>query len=119
MQFDPMKPIWLQVATALKTRLVRGEIPPGGKLPSGREMAVEYGINPNTAARVYQEMEKEGACFTKRGMGTFATDDAARIEAIRTEMAEGLISSFFEGAAQLGLDKEKAIKMLLDDAKDA
>ena len=60
MQFDPNSPIWLQVMTAIKTDIAAGRIKPGDKLPGGRELAVTYSINPNTAARVYQELEKEG-----------------------------------------------------------
>ena len=52
MQYDPNSPIWLQVMTAIKTDIVTGRRPPGEKLPGGRELAVQYTINPNTAARV-------------------------------------------------------------------
>ena len=51
MQFDPMRPIWLQVMGEIETGIVTGAHPPGAKLPGGRELAVQYGINPNTAAR--------------------------------------------------------------------
>ena len=75
MNYDPMTPIWLQVATQIKQQIVTGVLPPGAKLPGGRDLAVQYGINPNTAARIYQEMEREGVCETKRGLGTFVTED--------------------------------------------
>lgn len=71
MQFDPMSPIWLQVMTALKTDIAVGKRLPGEKLPGGRDLALAFSINPNTAARVYQELEKEGLCETRRGMGTY------------------------------------------------
>ena len=64
MDFNPMMPIWLQVVTAIKHDLVCGIIQPGSKLPGGRDLAVKYSINPNTAARGYQELEKEGICET-------------------------------------------------------
>ena len=47
MNFDPMTPIWAQVATHLKQRIVTGELPPGSKLPGGRDLALEYGIKRN------------------------------------------------------------------------
>ena len=74
MNFDPMSPIWLQVAIRIKQQIVTGELPPGSKLPGGRDLAMQYGINPNTAARIYQELEREGLCATQRGLGTFVTE---------------------------------------------
>nr|MCR5162117.1 GntR family transcriptional regulator [Lachnospiraceae bacterium] len=37
MNFDPMSPIWLQVATRIKQQIVTGQLPPGSKLPGGRD----------------------------------------------------------------------------------
>ena len=51
MDYDPMSPIWLQVVNRIKGSIATGAIEPGGKLPGGRDMAVQYSINPNTAAR--------------------------------------------------------------------
>ena len=87
MQYDPNSPIWLQVMTAIKTDIVTGRRPPGEKLPGGRELAVLYTINPNTAARVYQELEREGLCESRRGMGTYVTGDEERIAQVRGTMA--------------------------------
>ena len=56
MEFNSRIPIYLQVIDDIKKRLVTGGIEPGAKLPSTRELAVEYNINPNTAARIYREM---------------------------------------------------------------
>ena len=75
MQYNPSIPIYLQVEAELIKDMLNGKLPPGEKLPSGRDLAVKYKINPNTASRVYQELEMKGLCFTKRGMGTFVTED--------------------------------------------
>ena len=77
MQYDPNTPIWLQVMTLLKTDIVTGKSAPGSKLPGGRDLALKYTINPNTAARVYQELEKAGLCETRRGLGTFVTKNGS------------------------------------------
>ena len=112
MKFDPSVPIYLQVVDAIKNDLVTGRILPGDKLPSGRDLAMQYTINPNTAARVYQEMDRQQLCFTKRGMGTFATEDAERIAQLKTEMAEQLLSQFLDGCSALGISKDDAIRMI-------
>ena len=60
-------PIYVQVVRDIKkanrTQAARF---PGEKLPSNRELAGLYKVNPNTAARIYKEMEAEGYCYTRR-----------------------------------------------------
>ena len=112
MNFDPMSPIWLQVATRLKQQIVTGDLPPGSKLPGGRDLALQYGINPNTAARIYQEMEREGLCRTQRGLGTFVTESRETIEALREEMARQAVSRFLADLAGLGLSRDEAVRLI-------
>lgn len=112
MQFDPMRPIWLQVMGEIETSIVTGARAPGEKLPGGRDLAMLYGINPNTAARVYQELEKAGLCETRRGMGTFVTEDAQRITGLRIELARQAVQEFMVKIDSLGVSKEEAAKMI-------
>ena len=112
MNFDPMSPIWLQVATRLKQQIVTGELPPGSKLPGGRDLALQYGINPNTAARIYQELAREGLCRTQRGLGTFVTESRETIGALREEMARQAVSRFLADLAGLGLSREEAVRLI-------
>ena len=112
MDFDPNRPIWLQVMKALETDIATGKRPPGDKLPGGRELALQYAINPNTAARVYQELEKQGLCETRRGLGTFVTGDAERIASVREELAREAVQAFLERMKVLGIRPEQASEML-------
>ncbi len=112
MEFSSGSPIWLQVLTDLERKIISGHHPPGSKMPGGRDLAVEYGINPNTAARVYQELEKKGLCETRRGLGTFVTGDGKRIDALKQEMAEETIRRFLEDMRKLGFSREETEKMI-------
>ena len=115
MQYDPMRPIWLQVMGEIETSIAAGERKPGEKLPGGRELAVAYGINPNTAARVYQELEKAGLCETRRGMGTYVTNDPAHIDALRQEMARQAVELFLKKIESLGITRREAARMILKE----
>ena len=117
MEFDTASPIWMQVATRIKTEMVTRKLPPGAKLPGGRELALQYTINPNTAARVYQELEKESLVEMRRGMGTYVTEDPARIEALRTGMAQDAVRDYLRRTASLGLSLEEA-KALISQEED-
>lgn len=117
MKYEANSPIYLQVIDAIKLDIINGRIKPGEKLPSGRDLAVSYTINPNTAARVYQELERQGLCYTRRGMGTFATEDSSRIVQCKDEMAGETLSRFLNSLKELGITKEEAIDMI-NEAND-
>ena len=112
MEYNSALPIYLQVANVIKRDIVTGKLELGEKLPSVRELAVAYTINPNTVSRVYKELELEDVCFTRRGMGTFVTQDPEKVKTMKREMAGTLIYEFLEGMKQLGFTQEEAIKVL-------
>ena len=88
---------------------------PGEKLPGGRELALSFGINPNTAARLYQELEKAGVCETRRGMGTFVTSNREKITALRTELARQAVDQFLEKMQSLGVSPMEAARMIQEE----
>ena len=112
MEYVSSSPIWLQVMTDLERQIVTGKRPPGSKLPGGRDLAVEYGINPNTASRVYQELEKSGLCETRRGLGTFVTENGERIAALKRHLARETIRSFLDRMEKLGFTREETENMI-------
>lgn len=112
MEYVSSSPIWLQVMTDLERQIVTGKRPPGSKLPGGRDLAVEYGINPNTASRVYQELEKSGLCETRRGLGTFVTENGERIAALKRHLAGETIRGFLDRMEKLGFTREETENMI-------
>ena len=115
MEYNTSQPIYLQVMDAIKREIVTGKLAPGDKLPSVRDLAILYTINPNTVSRVYKELEMEAVCFTRRGIGTFVTEDTKKVQKMKEEMAETLIREFLEGMKQLGFSQAEAIRVLEED----
>ena len=115
MQFETTRPIWLQVKGEIEASIVSGEKPPGEKLPGGRDLALAYGINPNTAVRVDQELERDGLCETRRGMGTYVTGDPERIAAVRSALARQAVADFRKKVKALGVSREEAARMILEE----
>nr|WP_317282449.1 GntR family transcriptional regulator [uncultured Sellimonas sp.] len=109
MEYNAGIPIYMQVIRDIKKKIVRRQLLPGEKLPSNRELAVMYKVNPNTAARIYKEMEADGYCYTKRGLGTFIAEDDNMQKSIRKEMAEELLQGFMDEMKDLGFNKEEII----------
>lgn len=112
MEFNNNIPIYVQVIDDIKKDIIKGVLLPGEKLPSGRDLAYKYKINPNTANRVYKELEAEEVCFTKRGIGTYVTEDNEKLTVIKEEMAGQLLDKFIEGMKDLGFTKDELINML-------
>jgi GntR family transcriptional regulator len=100
-EFDPNRPIYLQIIEEIKKRAVRGLYPPGEKLPSVREMAQEMGVNPNTMARAYSELERESFVFTKRGQGSFVTELVDSVESERQRLADAAVERFVSEIQEL------------------
>src|SRR4051812_48034269 len=89
-------PIYAQVERGLRAAIAAGRVKPGDQLPTGGELAGGLGVNANTIARVYSELERAGVFETRRGVGTFgragraearpASEHARRLRAFATRM---------------------------------
>lgn len=64
-------PVFQQICTGIAERIRTGELVPGQRLPTIRELAVQLVVNPNTVARAYRELEQEGLVASVVGRGTF------------------------------------------------
>ena len=112
MEFNNNIPIYIQVIEKIKQEIVTGKLKPGEKMPSSRDYGNELGINFNTVARVYKEMEMEELLFTRRGLGTFVTESEDRIGQLRYEMAKKQIENFIFNMKQIGYRKKDMIKFI-------
>ena len=115
MEFDNNIPIYIQVVNKIKQYLITGKLNPGDKMPSTRDFANEVGLNLNTVARVYKELEMESIVFTKRGLGTFVTESEEKVNSIRSEMARDLLLNFINGMKGIGYKKEEIVSILNDN----
>lgn len=106
-EFQASNPIYLQIVERICYQIVRGDIQPGEKLLSVREMAVESGVNPNTVQRTYGELERMGIVVTKRGQGTFVCNDEQRIHKLKQSLQTKIIETFISNMKELGVSDEE------------
>lgn len=118
MEYNAAAPIYLQVINDLKKKMVKGELKPGEKMPASRELAVMYKVNQNTAARIYREMELAGYCFTRRGIGTFVSEEENMFEELKQEMAGELLDNFMHEMKDLGFRKGDIITRITEYKED-
>ena len=67
-------PIYEQICNSIKEGILKGYLKKGDALPSVRKLASMLDINPNTTAKSYAELEKQGVIVTEKGKGTFISD---------------------------------------------
>src|SRR5258708_2117980 len=66
-------PLYAQLERSIRFAISTGRLRLADQLPPGRQLAVELGINANTVARVYAELQRAGVVETRRGVGTFVS----------------------------------------------
>jgi GntR family transcriptional regulator len=76
---DSTVPIFEQIIAEVKAAVARGAAAPGEVIPSVRQMAAQVLVNPNTVARAYRELEREGIVYTRKGLGVFISEGAAKL----------------------------------------
>ena len=108
-------PIYQQISGEIKNRLISGQLKIGDKLPSVREIAEEFKVNPNTVQRVFMELEKEGLTYAERGIGTFIKKDPMMVKYLREKEAEKIRIRFINEAKKLGLSLEEILEDLQAD----
>jgi len=111
-EFQASKPIYMQIVDKITNEIVQGKKLPGEKLLSVREMAVQMGVNPNTIQRTYSELERLNIVETRRGQGTFVSDNTALMEELGRNMQDEIIKSFIQKMEEIGVDKRHLVQLL-------
>ena len=104
-QCDPTSrvPIYRQLIEQIRQAVARGRLRPGSRLPSVRVMSRELVVNPNTVARAYTELEREGVLNTRQGLGVFVAEPQAELSgAARRERLSASLDRFLTEAVHLG-----------------
>lgn len=100
-------PIYMQIMEKIRAAVVSGELAAGQKVASVRELAEEFGVNPNTMQRALSELEREGLLISERTSGRFVTKDTEIIDRARKEAAESIVREFLQKMRSLGYTKEQ------------
>ena len=110
--FDNNIPIYIQLLEYMKIYLISGVFKSGEKLPSVREFANTFKVNPNTMQKALAELENMNLIYTERTNGKYVTNDTELIEKLKDEYAITLVNSFLQGMKKIGLGKADSIKYL-------
>ena len=95
---DP-RPVFRQIADEVQRCIAVGILRRDEALPAVRELAAQLKVNANTVQHAYRTLEREGAVYVKRGLGTFAAaaprETRAKQNAVARQIAERMLREGF------------------------
>ena len=112
---DDPRAIYQQVADGIKELIACGELPEGTALPPVRQLAADLGVNLNTIAAAYRELQKDGLIAVKHGSGSVV---ASRTTTERSH--EELLRPLRTALTQLvlaGLPQSKILGMVSEELR--
>jgi GntR family transcriptional regulator len=108
---DPQdaRPLYLQIMDEVRRAVVVGTLRAEDPLPSVRELAGELVVNPRTVSQAYQELEREGVIYVRRGQGTFVSPTVKRRAGERRSLALAVAKRALLEARRNGLSAEELV----------
>jgi GntR family transcriptional regulator len=96
--------MYLQIVEQVRHEIAAGALRADDELPSVRALAARHLINPNTVARAYLELERDGLLCKRKGAGTYVSSEAIALSATHRIHAVGeLLDKALATAAEFGL----------------
>lgn len=110
-------PIYRQLIEQVRAGIATGKLQPGDRLPSVRQLSKELVVNPNTIARTYTELERDGMLHTRQGLGVFVAEWTSELtKQSRREKLVAALDHFLTEAVHLGFSAEEVQKLLAERA---
>lgn len=105
-------PIYLQVKDRVIGMMLDGILKSGDALPSVRQVAAEYQLNPITVSRAYQELVDDNLVEKRRGIGMYVTEGASEklLASERERFVRDEWPAMVERIRRLGLDIEQLLR---------
>ena len=112
-KFSGDRPVYQQIMENIRGAVLRGELPPGGKIPSVRDLAAAAQVNPNTMQRAMTELEREGLLIGGGTSGRTVTENPQVLQEMRERILEELARECAEKFMVFGITPSQAARLLL------
>ena len=114
------KPIYEQITSQIKQKIMQGELKEGDALPSMRLLAKDLHISVITTKRAYEDLERDGFITTVVGKGSFIREaDQEFVREERLRAVEGHLQAAVDAARQCGMEETELVdilKLLFEEA---
>ena len=111
--------MYLQIVQQVKEALRLGLLEVGDQLPTVREVVADVGINPNTVAKAYRELEREGLVDARPGRGTFVAGTLGSTSLEYHDALRDALLSWIDDARRAGLDAESIHALVSSTLREA
>jgi GntR family transcriptional regulator len=106
-------PIYQQLAQQIREAIARGELRPEAGLPSVRQLSRDLVVNPNTVARAYTELEREGLLVSRPGRGIYVAEPRVDLtRAARDRRLTEQLDRWLTGAVHLGCSADEVLALV-------
>lgn len=112
-------PIYQQLAQQIREAIARGELQAAASLPSVRHLSRELIVNPNTVARAYTELEREGLLISRPGRGIYVAqprNDLTR--AARDRRLTEQLDRWLTEAVNLGYSADEVLGLVAQRVRE-
>lgn len=99
-------PVYEQIKMGIKEAVMSGQFQRDSQIPSIRELAKDIQVNPNTVARAYRELEREGIIFSRPGIGFMINVNKEGIKSQLLQDLEGELSPVVSRMKKARITKE-------------
>ncbi len=109
------EPIYRQLAEQVRAAIARGQLTAGDRLPSVRELSRTLVVNPNTIARTYTDLEREGVLHTRPGLGVFVAAPGSELtRPVRKKRLVERIDGLLTEAVHLAFTRDETRELIED-----
>ena len=112
-KFTGDRPVYQQIMAAIRGAILKGELAPGKKVPSVRDLAAEAQVNPNTMQRALTELEREGLLVGGGTSGRTVTTNETVLKAMKDRILEELARECAEKFMVFGITPAQAAQLLM------
>ncbi|GFZ76770.1 GntR family transcriptional regulator [Paenibacillus marchantiophytorum] len=112
LSFNNRDPVYLQVVRYFKEEIATGKLAAGKEIPSRRELAGMFQINPNTAQKAYKEMEEQKLITTEGNSPSRITTDAHILNSIREELIREAVEVFVQSIRKMELPTDELLRFV-------
>jgi GntR family transcriptional regulator len=112
------RPVYQQIVDQIKRDIALGRLIKDEKLPTVRQLAGQLAINPNTIAKAYRQLEREGIIVTKPGAGAFVANlDSHLSKAVKKRLVSEELQRITVDAFHMQIDRETLMQWLSNAAE--
>lgn len=111
--------LYVQIMEQIQHAIYMGIFQPGEALPTIRELALQIKVNPNTVAKAFRELEREGILITRVGKGSFVSETAPiQLQSTQMAKADELAFGYGKDMRYLGFQQEESVEKVRENWED-